>query len=52
MTLLTLGVAKLDPIHVNGAETVSRDARRPKIEILVQIMVENRVQIDKLSIER
>lgn len=42
----------LNPIHVHTAETVSRDAGRTEIEIGIQIVIENRVEIDETAIER
>lgn len=49
--LLSLGITKLNPTHVDRTETEASDARRPKIKVLVQIVIEYRIQIDKLAIE-
>lgn len=46
-----LAVAKLDPVHVRRTETVPRYARRAKIEIFVQIVIEYRIQIDEIAFE-
>lgn len=43
-------MTELNPVHVNIAEAQPCDARTSKVKIFIQIMIENRIQIDKTTI--
>lgn len=45
-------VAVLDPTQVDTAKTLPCDARRTEVEIGVQVVIENRIEIDETAIER